>query len=85
MEDNKILSLAVRELATNLGYPKQQSQLEGRVHKTELQKQKQSPGENHFWLAQPALFFTYKHGALESVEIQKGSDKRSTYLKWKQS
>lgn len=42
----------------SLGGPKQQSQWEGRVHTTELQKQKQSLVENHFWVAQTILFVT---------------------------
>lgn len=42
----------------SLGDPKQQSQQEGRVHRTELQKQRQSLVENHFGVAQPILFLT---------------------------
>lgn len=42
----------------SLGDPKQQSQQEGRVHRTELQKHRQSLVENHFGVAQPILFLT---------------------------
>lgn len=57
----------------SLGEPRQQSQQEGRVHRTELQKQKQSLVENNFWMAQPILFLTLqtqrteKHGKTEKL------------------
>lgn len=57
----------------SMGDPKQQSQQEGRVHRRELQKQKQSLVENHFWVAQPILFLslqtqrTEKHGKTEKL------------------
>lgn len=62
---------------TYLKDPKQQSQPGGRVHKTELQKQKQFPGENHSWVAQPIMFFfletwrTGKHGNTEMLRLKK--------------